>query len=396
VAFGTHAPAVAFQPEYWKSYAKDFGKMYKMVLKPAFYEQQVQDLERRPNWIKANRNGLVNDPRTVEDFNDPRMAQYFGAISGAGTRGYFALKILRQDMFDQQWSSLNPEDRTDEIAKAIADGINHSTGVVKASPGKYASLAFFAPRLELSRLSWLVADPLRTLSIAANWKNASKADKVFALNQVKEKAQVLAVLYGLLKANQGLLSAMGSPQQINTTDPMKSDFWKFKAAGMDFSFGNAMLNMARLPVRLWAIGKGSGGKTRGLIYPDESAYTVLGEFLRSQEAPLASTLTSLAFKSDQQRRPLPQIPGYGKPPPVPKRLRAEGIKPYTWPEFISDQFLPIWAEEGMTDYWRHGIGLSDDQIKSLKRAAFITAVMSTTGGRVTEDLQAKQPWTFTE
>ena len=76
-----------------------------------------------------------------------------------GNRGYTVLKILRQDMFDQHWNKLPDTAKTPEMAKSISDGINHATGVVKAKFPKAASLAFFAPRLEASRVMWMAGDP---------------------------------------------------------------------------------------------------------------------------------------------------------------------------------------------------------------------------------------------
>jgi len=77
----------------------------------------------------------------------------------------------------------------------------------------------------------------------------------------------------MLAINQGLLSATGDKQKINLTDPMKSDFLKFKIAGMNVSYGNAMIRLARLPVRLYQIRESDGGKLKNLIHPDESSYT---------------------------------------------------------------------------------------------------------------------------
>src|SRR5579872_2030839 len=58
VALGTHAPMVGFQPQYWGTYLKDFGTMYRMVGNTAFHEMQMQDLIRRPNYIVGRRAGL--------------------------------------------------------------------------------------------------------------------------------------------------------------------------------------------------------------------------------------------------------------------------------------------------------------------------------------------------
>jgi hypothetical protein len=382
VALGTHAPAVAFQPRFWNTYVRDFGKMYHMVASPAYYEMQVQDLMRRQNYTTARRAGLVNDPFQYEDYNSPKVAEYFGPITGMGNRGYAVLKILRQDMFDQHWNNLPDSARTPEVAKAIADGLNHATGVVKGNAPKGANIALFAPRLEASRVAWLTVDPVKAANTFARWKTATPAEKYFAINQVKEKAWVLGTMTSILALNQGFLMATGSKQKINFANPMKSDWMKFKAAGMDLSYGNAMLSMARLPVRLYQIRESTGGKLRNLIYPDEDTYSVLGQYGRSQLSPFASLATELWLKGDWENRPLPDSTR-----PVPKRLRAQGVKPYTWPEFWAEQLSPIPAEEAMRDVWKNGLGMTPEQIASASKAMATLAVMSGTGARLTDDVQ---------
>jgi hypothetical protein len=204
--------------------------------------------------------------------------------------------------------------------------------------------------------------------------------------QLKEKAWVAGTLFGLLALNEGVLSAIHSKQQINFTDPTRSDFLKFKAAGMDFAYGNAMMSMARLPVRLYSIRESDGGKLRNLVYPDESSYSVLGEYGRSQLSPFASLASTLWFKSDWQNRPLPNSIRA-----VPKRLRAQGLQAYTWPEFWSEQVLPIPAEEAAREVWKTGMGMSDEQVASMRKALATIAIMAATGGRLTDDVRAPNP-----
>ena len=385
VALGTHAPMVAFQPPFWASYFRDFGKMYKMVGSPAYYERQVQDLLRRPNFITARRAGLVNDPFTYEDYNSPDVAKYIGRMSGMGNRGYFVLKVLRQDMFDQMWNGVPESTKSPEVAKALADGLNHATGVVRGMAPKGANIALFAPRLMASRAAWLVADPVKMVDTFARWKGASEADKTFAINQMKEKAWVLGTMAAMLAINQGILSATDSKQKVNFTDPMKSDFLKFKVGGMNFSYGNAMLTMARLPARLYAIRQSNGGKLKNVVYPDEDVYSALGEYTRSQLSPFASLAADLWFKSDWMRR---QLPGSNRP--MPARLRRQGVKPYTWPEFWAEQLLPIPAEEALREVWKNGMGMHPDQVKSMRKALATIAIMAATGARLSDDTETKK------
>lgn len=391
VALGTHAPMVAFQPPFWKTYAENFGKMYRMVGSERYYERQVQDLLRRPNYTEARRAGLVNDPYIFEDYTSPKIAAYFGKITGMGNRGYSVLKMLRQDMFDQHWNQLPETSKIPEVAEAIADGVNHATGVVKGRAPKGTHLVLFAPRLEASRAAWLAVDPAKAGATFAHWKTATEAEKTFAIHQVKEKAWVAGTMFGLLALNQGILSATGSKQKINVTDPMKSDFLKFKIAGMDVSYGNPMITMARLPIRLNALReKGGKGKLAHLIYPDESMSSEAFKYARTQLSPFAGLVADVAFKGDYENRPLPKMPGSGPRLPMPRRLAVRGEKPYTWPEFTIDQTLPIPAEEAVRDVWKKGLGMSDAQVKAYGKAFAKALVMGATGARLSEDYDKKK------
>jgi len=398
VALGTHAPMVAFQPRFWGDYVKNFADMYRMSisnsLKPgefqksaaAFYEKKMQDLVRRPNYITARRAGLVNDPFEYEDYNAPNVTRFLGPFGKMGDRGYSVLKLLRQDMFDQYWNNLPKTQQIPDVAKAIADGVNHATGVIRSAPPRYSNIALFAPRLALSRGSWLVADPLRAVKTGLDWKNASDADKIFAMNQVKEKAWVVGTMLSLLALNEGFLEATGSNQRVNVSDPMKRDWMKFKVAGLNVGYGNAMLAMARLPARLYRIRESDGGKLKNLVYPDEDTYSVLGEYGRSQLSPFASLATTLWFKSDWQNRPLPNSNR-----PIPKRLAARGVGAYTWSEFWTEQALPIPLEEGAREVWKSGLGMTDEQQRQARKALATISVMMATGARVEDDTDVASP-----
>jgi hypothetical protein len=418
VAIGTHAALEAAAHPVIT--AQNFGKMYKLVLSREYYEMQGRELSRRPNYTVAQRAGLVNDMAKMEDFNDPKlalgfpkMAEWFrqnldkvkmGGIVGAGTRGYSVLKILRQDLFDHEWNKLSDSEKFEadgktlhangqEMAKAIADSVNHMTGVVKTSVPSAANFALFAPKLALSRLSVIAGDPVRAVNSMLQMRNMTPAEKWFATNQFKEKAKIFAVASGLLMANQQLNNLFGDKKKLNGIpaalggggwNPMDSDFMKFRVAGMNVAWGSPFLTMTRLPLRIYQIGKGDGGKTKFMIYPDESMYKTVGSYLRTQESPFLAPIVDLVTKADYADRPLPKIPGYGPPPPVPKRLKAQGVKAYTWKEFASEVILPIPFEEGAKEIF-HSMNTPGHQDNAWVKP-FVTIVgMAATGGRISDD-----------
>jgi hypothetical protein len=408
VALGTHAPIVAFQPRFWNAYVRNFGKMYKMVFKPAYYEMQMQDLVRRDNYEVARRSGLQNDPFKYEEFHTGEIKNLvkdwigeknmdrIDKLASAGNRGYGVLKLLRQDMFDQRYNKLPDSIRKQEgVTDGIADGINHATGVTKKQAPKGSNLLLFAPRLAGSRVMWLGGDPIRAARAIANWKNATTAEKDFAVNQMKEKGWVIGTFASLLAANQGFLSATGSKQKINGIpealggagfDPLASDFMKFKAAGSDIAYGGALLTMAKLPARVATaiLYEGKGSK---YVLEDERVDKVIGAYIRSQASPFAGTVADLALGRDYEERPLPAkmfglAEQTGK---VPKRLQEQGVdEPYNWYEFAGTK-LPIPIAEGLKEGLR-GAGMSDNQADHWLRAAAVHSLLQTmTGTRITQD-----------
>jgi hypothetical protein len=422
VALGTHAPMALFRPNILKTYLSNYGQMARMIKNRAFYEASIQDLQRRPNYRRANDFGLGNDPYQYEDFSTGTIAPWKkflgldklqGAL-GAGNRGYSVLKFLRQDLFDRQWDKLPLTSRTPEMGKAIATYVNHETGWSQKSGFRGAHLGLFAPRLLMAKTGYVFGDPLKALSVAAkmaastvsNWEKASPAEKHFAAHVLKEKATVVATMASMLAINQAILSATGSDQKINGIpeelggkgiDPMASDFLKFKGAGKTVSYGNSFIALARLPLRIQANIENKS-KLNKIVYEDENVYKTLGSFARTQLSPAAGAVTDLAFGRDFQGRPLP-AKGFGLmegDSNVPKRLRAQGVQPYTWPEYLTVTALPIPLAESMHDVWHDGYGLDEKGVDWMQKLWAIiqtipeTTAMALTGALIGEDYDVKK------
>lgn len=73
---------------------------------------------------------------------------------------------------------------------------------------------------------------------------------------------------------------------------------------------------------------------------------------------------------------------------MPKRLRQRGVEPYTWPEFWTEAVLPIPMEEAVREVWHSGLGMSPEQVEQTRKAFLTLLIMSGTGARITEDVEA--------
>ena len=75
---------------------------------------------------------------------------------------------------------------------------------------------------------------------------------------------------------------------------------------------------------------------------------------------------------------------------LPRRLRSEGIKPYSWTEYATQQAAMIPVQEALKEVWGKDLLMSDaDRERSLKALATII-VMGGTGARVSEDYSLRQ------
>jgi hypothetical protein len=283
--------------------------------------------------------------------------------------------------------------------------VNHITGVVRAPSGPAAEFALFAPKLQFSRGAFLFGDPLGRALLKTGTRAAvsavgkavgvpkyklpevTPAEMWFAKNELKTKLAVAGTFAGLLALNQGILSASGSKQKVNGVpeelggagiDPFKSDFLKFKVAGANVSYGNPMITMFRMPMRLGTLYMLPDRKLARMVLPDESAARMVWDYGRSQLGPFASLGADLAFREDWQGRQI-DFGFMSSERTEPKRLLAQGIQPYTPGEYWTQQGLFIPAQELNRE-------LRDTQSSfGVGRKLFNTLFMMGTGARVSED-----------
>lgn len=382
----THAGNQYFLPKATGQLFKDLGRSFKLMGahdNGAYHERMMQDLVRDPLFIKAKRAGLANDPfRYQDDYQNAGVVKLFKSIGLMGNRGFDGMKLFRQFRFNQEWESLPDSLKTPESAKLLADNLNKATGITKASNlPKWTNTAFFAPKLEASRWAFLYGDPIKDARVLLNKRNESPEAVHAAVRDVRQKLTMAGVYLGALGVNQALLSASGSDDKINFTNPRSGDWLSFKGFGHNVGVVGPMISSVRFLQNIAHDFWGERSKlekiqsTRG-----SEAGTRAFEYLRGKLSPFAGVALDVASQSDAVGRPLPFSND-----PLSYRAKNLGAKDkYSYQEYASKKLLPIPLEEAAQDIWRSQ-GRSEDTIDKWMRAIGIGIASGTTGARISPE-----------
>ncbi len=335
----THAGENIFHPSRWGSYAKNIGRTWGAAFSPKLHEEMMANMVADPLYEMKKRAGLAIEPGVHYD-EYQSAPKIFGFVGKMGARGFDALKTMRSDFFDARWNKLSEEQRTPEMAKAIADLVNHSTGAIrsKALSGPVSRGLFFAAPLEASRWARILGDPVRAANTYTNWGKSTPSERYFAKSVVKNHAEFLATYVGALALNAAMLKASGSDDKVNFSDPSKPDWLRFKVKGRAIDPTGGIISTIGFLGRLAnaAIEKPKYGDTR---------YAVMGkiaaEQARSKLSPAAGIATDVATRSDFRGRPLPFSSDKGT-----------AAKPkYTYPEYVTTRVAPIPMSAGIRDFY---------------------------------------------
>lgn len=364
----THVGASMYHPTRWINYFKNMGRTYRAAYSSAAHERYMQDLVNRPNYLIARRGGLKNEPGKFYDEYQNNLAQkMFGAIGKIGNRGFDILKTTRQDFFDAQWNKLDESQKTPEMAKEIATLTNHATGATDRSfSHPLVRTAFFAAPLEVSRWARILGDPVRAVSIFTNVRAtngkptwvATPAEKYFAKSVVKNHAEFTATYLASLALNQAILTATGSDDKINFTDPSKGDWLRHKIKG------RAIESTGGIIATIDFLGK-IGQAAFGAQNPREGRGSRMGhaayQYGRGKLSPFMSTVADFATQADYQERPMPFSSDKEK----------RGKPRYSWPEYLITQQSPIPIAEAAHDFFdeMHKQGVPLDTTKAIFSAA---------------------------
>ncbi len=387
VAPFTHAPLLGFNAPtfgiFWRNWAKGF-KLMGIRDAGAFHERVMQDLVRDPNYITFRRAGLNNEPhRAATDYERAWMGGWLERIGAIGNRGFDSLKLIRQDYANQLWDKTPESQRTPLMAKMYADEINHATGSVSRSYGPITRAIFFAPRLIASQFSHLVLDSGKAAIAIAKGTKATPEERTAAIAHVKFLASAVGAYAAALALNQGLLSASGSKQKINFSDPHQADWLKFKAIGLNIAPVSGPLALVRLLGNLIRI---EAGQLEGMEKRSGKGGALKDtalDFARSKLSPTMGVLTDVATGTDFQGRPLPfssqKVPSY---------LRKEGVGKYSYAEYGMTHMTMIPVAEASREIWKHQ-GMDESTAEHLIKALLMGVEAGAVGARVTPDYKVE-------
>lgn len=381
----THAGTNIFRPTAWKTYWPNFFRQFKYAFGGmtkaglATYNKAMEDLKSHPDFIFWKRAGLAVDPKEKYD-EYSGIGKVFGWFGAIGDRGFNTLKIYRLEMAKMFYDRLSNVEKADpETAKEIAKIVNHSTGTSEVKIPGWTTTAFFAPKLEASRWQGLITDPGKAIKTFAGWNKATPAERVQAKIVARKAGEIMATYMAGLAANSAILSLTSSKQSINYTDPLHSDWLKFKAGDKTIDATGGMEATLRFIGTLLHTGylAYTGSKKELKDKPQDKDYKTIGQQARYKLSPFMSTVMDFATGTDAMGRPLP---GSKVKPP-------KDVEPYTWKSYILEQQLPIPIAEGIkgTIESMKERGMDNTQIKDVLTGILIGAVSGGTGAKVGKD-----------
>lgn len=388
VGFITHAGTNIFKPDAWHAYWPNAMKQFDFAFMGmgdkglARYQRAMENLKNDPQFTFWKRAGLAVDPKeSYEEYEGvSRWLNRLSLPGGeklerlrlAGERGFNALKIYRLERAKGIYDALPDGQKADpNTAKEIAKLVNHESGTTEATPFKGANTAFFAPKLEISRWQRMITDPATAVKTVANWKEATPAEKAQAIRVAKNAAQLTATYLTALAANSGLLSATGSKQKVNYTDPTKSDFLKFKFGDnhtLDVS-GGMLSTFDFLAGMIGAATESKKDLPRGKQRSDVMAGNVW-KYGTGKLSPFAGTVKDFATQKDFS----------GNTMPFSNDKPSNGGHKLTWVEYLKDEQTPIPVAEYFKTLKEKGV--NESQMSAIGKAILAAGVVGGTGAHI--------------
>jgi broad specificity phosphatase PhoE len=389
VFVGTHAGMTLMDLPRAKYTVKAFFNAYDFAYgKTADYQIAMTALKKMENYVLAQRYGLKNNPDIID--NDAEIiAPLFGKLSESGKRGFNAIKILRQDLFDSHYNSLSDEEKADPgSAISIAKLVNNATGASNLNIPALVNNVTFAGGMEVARWGKLTRNPINATRVALNAminpENVSVEDKVFAKVWAKRVGTELATFAGVLTLNAAIQSKLyphDKYKQVNLFDPTKSDWLKPKIGNTTFDFTSGMLSTFHFAEEM--------GRLAIKGQPDRKGETVTEEYAEKglkygtgKLSPFYGDITEAATRHDYEGNTLPWSNA--------KPLNKFNHK-LSWEEYAASK-LPLPVAAGFKAFYDQANqkGLNKSRLDAIMNGIMYGAVSGTTGFKAYEDHEQKE------
>lgn len=386
----THVGTDLFRPSNWKSYFNFMANSYIYSFGgltergTARYEKAMGDLVHDPMFVMAKRAGLKIDPTDLSGDDYSKYQGVFGKLSKMGERGFNAMKPYRLEQFKKIYGKLSDQSKSDpEVVKAIAHMVNLSSGTTDAKIPKGADVVFFAPKLVTSQYQRIFSEPAKAVATIVNWKNATTADKLQAKMVARHAGEMVATYGTLLAANQAILTMTGSKQKINLTNPLDSDWMKFKMFDKTVDASGGMNSALRFVASLLQEGARANGiiKTGEKSKPGDVEGRKILQQLTNKLNPAAGDIEEGFSGTDMMGNPLPWS----------SVKAAAGKEKLSWSDYLSTK-LPIPIAEGIktfSDAAKEN-GMPKDELDNYLQAFLIGALTGTTGAKIGPDYSQQQ------
>lgn len=311
IFIGTHAGMTLFNPSQWRYVIPAFIRGWKFAYgNRGDYERRVEQLRNSPNYVIAQRAGLKNNPDIVNTEEFQKSQEIFKKIGGeAGIKGFNAIKVLRQDLFDYHYKKLSQVEKDDpQSAQQIAKLVNNATGATNLKLPEWVNEVSFAGGMEAARWGKLTRNPARATAIAIKALvtpgKATTAEKVFAKVWARRVGEQIGTMAGLLAANVAIQNTLNPNNPVNVTNPNKPDYLKFKFGDITIDPTSGMRGAALFAYGIGKIPFESKKELRGDTRTQAAGKQTFS-YGRGKLAPLYSTIADFFAQSDFNKNPLP-------------------------------------------------------------------------------------------
>jgi len=369
VFVGTHGITNIVDPVHTAKTLKAMVNSYKYAYgNRGNYERDMEALKNHPLYSIAREAGLANDPDVLHFDDQDNYDSFIKRVGETGKRGFNAIKVLRQQIFNNEYENLTDEQKQDpKSVERIAKLVNNWTGATNVKLPSAVQDAAFSANMEASRWERLGSGPKAVSYLLKGLTgNGTPDEKAFAKAWFKRAGRQLATYGTLLGANAAVQAALHPDRKVNLTDPTKSDFLlpKFGNHDVTVDLSGGLLSTVGLLSRIgkYAVTNEKNlprGKSRG-----EAEWGAVGSYLRGKLNPATAIAIEAATGKDFNEN---VVPWSSDKPKGEKRQLG-------WGEYLAGHVLPLPLAEGFRTMQKsaeeNGVtkGQFNDYMKGLETA----------------------------